>query len=747
MDAATTTRPGSAPIVVLVLAAALAIVRAEPPRPRGADAPEKEFSAERAITALERVHGKDGPHPVGSEAHERVRNRLLEELRALGLEPHVEEAAAETATSIALAKNVVARIPGREDAKSVLLCAHYDSVAAGPGAGDDGSGVATLLEAARALKSRGPTRRPIDLLFSDAEECGLVGASAYARPTLAERVEFVVNADSRGTCGATYLYQTSAENADLVRAYARAVSRPSATSAAYEIYKRMPNDTDFSAFKRVSLAGLNFGFIDGFRRYHTPRDDLAHLSPASVQHEGDQVLAVARELADGEYRPKAGGDLVYTDVLGLFLLRWPAGASLPASVAVLLALLGVAVADVRARRTSAGALARGIVLALATILAAAIAAPAVVHGIELLRGHPEPWAAHPLPFEIAVLAAGALAAALVGRVPWLEDAEPSGLWILLAIAAVAVSVLVPGASYLFLVPCACAAVARLAGRGALARSIPAAALVLFWIPLALGLELAIELRIPIALGALAGILVAAARSTTRPFGIAMPALAVVLASLAACFVPAYTEESPAWMNLAHVEVAGEGPPRLFAMTFGAPFPSTLRKLADFTPKPEPVLASAPWLPSGYATDAERSGAPPPELEVVSTRTQGEARVLEVRITSPRGSPSLLLDMNGILSDVEDVTLGDRRVRNTALRISLVAFPNGTMDTHRVVFGVPREGIRFTVRVPLDHPAEITVIDAANGLPPGDARFAEARPETYVSRSVGDQWVVAKRFEL
>jgi hypothetical protein len=757
VDAATSGR-GRAPLLVVpalfCAAAALAIARTRPPTPRGADAPETAFSAERALTALARVHGKDGPHPVGSEAHERVRERLLEELRSLGLEPRVEEAAAGGQMTFGLAKNVVARIAGREEAKSLLLCAHYDSVAAGPGAGDDGSGVATLLEVARALKSQGPTRRPVEFLFSDAEECGLVGAHAYVHVFLGQDVDFVLNADSRGTGGPTYLFETSPKNADLVRAYARSVPRPCATSAAYEVYKRMPNDTDFSAFKSVSIAGLNFGFIDGLRRYHTPRDDLAHLSAASVQHEGDQVLAVARELANGDYRAKADGDVVFTDVLGFFLLFWPEGASLPAAIAILLALLGIAAADVRARRTSAGAIARGSALALAIAIAAAVAAPAVVHAIELLRGHPEPWAAHPLPFEIALVAAGVLAAGLVGRIRWFEGADPSGTWILLAIAGVALSALVPGASYLLLLPCACAAASRFLGRGALAHAIPAVALLLLWIPLAMGLELAVELRIPIALGAPVGVLIAGARSATRQFDVAIPAVVLVLSAIIGVFAPAYSEDSPAWMNLVHVEVVGENKPRLSAMTFGAPLPSTFRTLADFTSKPEPVLPRAAWLPSGYMADAERSGAAPPELEIVSTRIEPEGRVLELRITSPRGSPCLLVDLKGLpdlkvfvgKKSVVDARLGDRKVRNWGWSYSPGGTP-GTEDSHHAFFGVPKDGVRLTLRAPLDHPAEITVIDVANGLPPGDARFAEARPATYVPRSVGDQWVVAKRFEL
>ena len=57
-------------------------------------------------------------------------------------------------------QNVVARLEGTEQGPAVLLAAHYDSVAAGPGASDDGTGAATVLEIARALKyCRSPATR------------------------------------------------------------------------------------------------------------------------------------------------------------------------------------------------------------------------------------------------------------------------------------------------------------------------------------------------------------------------------------------------------------------------------------------------------------------------------------------------------------------------------------------------------------------------------------------------------------
>ena len=735
---------GRATLLLFLAAAALAIVRSGPPSPRGADAPEGEFSAARALATLGRVLGEDGPRPVGSEAHARVRERLLEELRQVGLEPRVEDAAAGSSASIAVVRNVVARIPGREPAKSVLLSVHYDSVPAGPGAGDDGSGIATLLEVARALRAGSPLRRPIDLLFTDAEECGLVGAHAYARPSLAQDVEVVVNADARGTSGPTFLFETSPGNADLVGLYGRSVARPCATSAAYEVYKRMPNDTDLTVFKRIGLPGMNFAFIGGLSRYHTSRDDLEHLDPGSVQHEGDQVLALTRALAEEEYRAAAPGDLVYADVLGLFLLRWPEAWSLPLSIGILLALLALAVADARRKVATPGAIARGLALAPATIAAAAAAVVAIVRAVVLLRGDPAPWTAHPIFLAIAIVAGGFLLAELVRRIRWLEDADSSGLWILLALAGVAVAALVPGASYLCIAPCGAALLARLVPWARLRHAVPAVVLVLLWIPLLLGLVQALELQSPIAVALPLGVLIAAAGRTG--FLLLLSAAAAV-ATVVALLVPAHSKDSPAWLNFVHVEVAGEPGAQLVAQAYGRRLPAPVRLAADFGASEERILPGVGWLPRGRAAPTSRSGAKPPELEVLSTRDEPEGRILELSIKSARGAPGLAVELRGLARKgagdcgVLAVSLGGRKVRGEVWRCS------DRPETHRVFFGVPSEGIRLQVRAPLESPAEILVLDTVYGLPPEDAAVASARPETHVPRGHGDQWVVARRFEL
>lgn len=76
--------------------------------------------------------------------------------------------------------NIIADLPGTDLAHEVLLVgAHFDSVAAGPGADDNASGAAALLEIARVLRAE-RHRRTIRFVFFNLEEVGLVGSYHYA---------------------------------------------------------------------------------------------------------------------------------------------------------------------------------------------------------------------------------------------------------------------------------------------------------------------------------------------------------------------------------------------------------------------------------------------------------------------------------------------------------------------------------------------------------------------------------------
>ena len=100
------------------------------------------------------------------------------------------------------AANVLADLPGETQGRPLLLGAHLDSVASGPGINDNGSGVATLLELAVQARTTGvrPTQ-PVRFAFWAGEEPGEVGSREYVK-SLEDPIEdiaAVVNIDMVGS--------------------------------------------------------------------------------------------------------------------------------------------------------------------------------------------------------------------------------------------------------------------------------------------------------------------------------------------------------------------------------------------------------------------------------------------------------------------------------------------------------------------------------------------------------------------
>lgn len=77
-------------------------------------------------------------------------------------------------------ENLILKLPGPDASKApILIGAHYDAVPGSPGADDNATGVAALLELATFF-AQNPARRPVHLVAFDLEEFGLMGSEAYA---------------------------------------------------------------------------------------------------------------------------------------------------------------------------------------------------------------------------------------------------------------------------------------------------------------------------------------------------------------------------------------------------------------------------------------------------------------------------------------------------------------------------------------------------------------------------------------
>ena len=435
-------------VALLLIGFAVKGVLLAPPAPPAKPAPG-EFDTDRAVARLARILGDQRPHPVDSDANDLVRGRLMAELTAVGLQPRVQQASDCSAmprsrlVSCSTVRNIIATI-GDGPGKHVLLNAHYDSTPTGPGAADDGVGVASLLEIATIL-NKDPPSRPVSFLFNEGEEFGLNGASAFVRDDgLSDKVDSLVNIEARGVTGPAIMFETSAPNGPALSVFANASRRPYANSLSMDFARLIPNTTDVVEFRPAGWTILNYAIIGNETRYHTPGDTIAALNRASLYHVGSEALAAVRAMAERQDAP-AARSYVFTDVAGRLFMRL----TLPvAGVACCLLLLLSLVQVIR--RKAAG---RPFLVASGLVLSGILAAALAGFAAGFIRSG-DYWRAYPLVTYFAVYAIMLLAMAALWRrlgsttEPWRQRAAA---WLVILILGGLTSIFLPGALIFFLV--------------------------------------------------------------------------------------------------------------------------------------------------------------------------------------------------------------------------------------------------------------------------------------------------------
>ena len=95
------------------------------------------------------------------------------------------------------------------------------------------------------------------------------------------------------------MFETSPNNKAVLNLY-EATDKPYSYSITPEIYRLLPNGTDFTVFLENNLTGINISELDGLENYHTPNDNPDNLSDKSMQHYGDQILPIVKEFVSNE---------------------------------------------------------------------------------------------------------------------------------------------------------------------------------------------------------------------------------------------------------------------------------------------------------------------------------------------------------------------------------------------------------------------------------------------------------------
>jgi hypothetical protein len=542
------------------------------------------FSEQNARAHVGMLAGTIGSRSTGSPPNARARAYIIEQLKQFGFDVRVQETDARRRDlgRTAHVANVVGILPGRRP-EAVAIMSHLDSVAQGPGAADAALGVAVALETARLVAARADRAWSFFVLITDGEESGLMGAAALVdERDITDRLKAYINVEAIGSAGVPVLFETGPGNGWLTAVWARAAPHPRGGSYAIEVYKRLPNDTDFSIIKTREIPGLNFAAVGDSFAYHTPRDTAERLSPYTIRTMGENAIAIVDALQSTDITQRSSADRTFFDVAGAVGVSYGAGVS--TALAVLALLFGV-LAWVRVMRTvllNAG-FGRWILLDIWVLFAAAAAVGAMIGSVWLLRAAREvyhPWYAHPGRMMALMTSAGCLAGWIVARAGRLLPARahtrrhPAMAWsVTLPVwvtATAAVIWIAPSAAYLWTWPLLAAGVLFLLTPPANDGLTRAASLLVLAIAGTLWLREFVELsqfmvavmgRLPVitpvflyaALAATAGLMIAPpfiaavspSHALVRP-SIVTALLLLLTASAAglAYLAPAYTHERP-----------------------------------------------------------------------------------------------------------------------------------------------------------------------------------------------------------
>ncbi|MEU7138591.1 M20/M25/M40 family metallo-hydrolase [Nocardia sp. NPDC046473] len=432
---------------------------------RSADAPAEVFSAERALGVVREIAQR--PHPIGTADHDRVRDHLVGELRKLGVDAEIQEGVGRYPTGLqrdvlgmGRVANIVARIPGTNSTGTVFLTAHYDSVASGPGANDDGVGVAAALESLRALRAGGPAlRNDVVVLLTDGEETGLLGAEAFVAAGNGRNTGVVINNEARGAGGPVLLWRTTHPDGALIDAVEHVAPHPNTDSLTTTLAgAQTGSNTDFTSFKPAGLRVLDWAFAGRSAYYHNRYDDPAHVDLATVQQMGDNSLALIKEFG--------GKDLTAADDTDRTYFQLPFGLLVVLPFWVIIALAAVTVIGVawlcRQLRRAGETSLRRIFGAAATAFVAAPLATGAVYGlwevVQAIRPEYRPLIGDPYRPEFYYVAILVLSAAVlvawyaIARRLFGTTAAVTGLLCCLALLGGMLAILAPATAHVLVVP-------------------------------------------------------------------------------------------------------------------------------------------------------------------------------------------------------------------------------------------------------------------------------------------------------
>jgi aminopeptidase N len=282
------------------------------PAPAAENYPQREplarlpsvFSAQRMYGDVKYLASLPGGRGPGSPGLRKAEAMIETAFKEAGLRPFYPSGfaapftAGDPASALKLA-NVLGKIEGTSDRDHyVVLSAHYDHLPANdgkvyPGADDNASGIAMLLELARFYAGH-PTKRTIVFAAFSGEEEGRLGSKAFVAGLaagLAARMNADINFDTVGRLNTGRLFILNSSSSDKWPYIFRNAGYTTGTD--YDLVKEDLDSSDQVSFINGGIPGVQF-FSGPNTDYHRPTDTSDKIDPRGMVKEAE----FAREAVD-----------------------------------------------------------------------------------------------------------------------------------------------------------------------------------------------------------------------------------------------------------------------------------------------------------------------------------------------------------------------------------------------------------------------------------------------------------------
>jgi hypothetical protein len=240
-----------------------------------------------------------GPRVTGTEGCDQTAHYLYETFQDMGLAVRYHNYTDNTVSG----SNIEATLYGSDSTNIFIICGHYDTVPAGPGADDDGSGVAAVLAAAEIMKNYefGHTVRFV--AFSG-EEQGLIGSRHYAEDAYNnnESIVAVLNADmigfapsgSDGETGKIYENDPS----EWIVTFTQDISQVYADYIGIQLFSQGETwGSDHYYFWEYGYDAVFYAEFNFNDYYHSADDTIAHMNITYATRFSRLILATLAEMA------------------------------------------------------------------------------------------------------------------------------------------------------------------------------------------------------------------------------------------------------------------------------------------------------------------------------------------------------------------------------------------------------------------------------------------------------------------